>query len=188
MQPMFTALIAFILTSALHAQETEKRFFDPVEKDVEGWTVAVDPQLLSDEHREFGERVMKALANHLQRVTYIVPEERVAELKKLRIWLELEHPKLTSMQYHPGRGWLLSNKHDPRLVKHVHIPQAKALLDPGMWAKHPYVVLHELAHSYHDQVLSFDEPRVIEAFDAAKKSGSTKRCCSTQARKFSITA
>lgn len=171
MQPTFAALFVFILTSALLAQETEKPFFDPVERDIEGWTVAVDPQLLGDEHRELGERAMKALANHLQRVTYIVPEERVAELKKLRIWLELEHPKLTSMQYHPSRGWLLSNEHDPRLVKHVHIPQAKALLDPAMWAKHPYVVLHELAHSYHDQVLSFNEPRIKETFDAAEKSG-----------------
>jgi len=151
--------------------ETEKKFFDPVEKEIEGWTILVDPQLLSDEHREFGDKALKALANHLQRVTYIVPEDRLKQLRELRIWLELEHPNLTSMQYHPSRGWLLSNKHDPRLVKHVHIPQAKALLDPGMWAKHPYVVLHELAHSYHDQVLSFDEPRVIEAFEAAKKSG-----------------
>ena len=100
-----------------------------------------------------------------------MPEERLAELKKLRIWVDLSHPELKSMQYHPDRGWLLSHGHDPRLVKHVHIPQAKALLDAKMWAKHPYVVLHELAHSYHDQVLSFDEPRVKEVFGLAKESG-----------------
>ena len=27
--------------------------------------------------------------------------------------------------------------------------------------KHPAVILHELAHSYHDQVLGFDEPRSV---------------------------
>jgi hypothetical protein len=33
------------------------------------------------------------------------------------------------------------------------------------------VILHELAHAYHDQVLGFDEPRVRDAYDAYKKSG-----------------
>jgi hypothetical protein len=73
------------------------------------------------------------------------------------------------MQYHPDRGWLLANKHDPRLVKHVHIPQAKQLYEPHMWAKHPYVVLHELAHAFHDQVLDFDNAEVIAAYDQAKE-------------------
>ena len=37
--------------------------------------------------------------------------------------------------------------------------------------KHPYVVLHELAHAYHDQVLGFDHPKVVETFEKAKASG-----------------
>ena len=172
--PMLKTVLAFcLLAGVLLAQEADEKptHYTPVKRMVEGWTIKVDPQLLNAENREFGEKAIKALANHLQRVTYIVPKDRVKQLRVLPIWLELENPKLKSMQYHPSEGWLLDNKHDPRLAKHVHIPRAKALIDPGMWAKHPYVVLHELAHSYHDQVLSFDEPRVIEAFKAAKSSG-----------------
>ena len=41
------------------------------------------------------------------------------------------------------------------------------LFEARTWAKHPYAVLHELAHAYHDQVLSFDNPEVIKVFDAA---------------------
>jgi hypothetical protein len=33
------------------------------------------------------------------------------------------------------------------------------------------VILHELAHAYHDQVLGFDEPRIKEAYEKYKKSG-----------------
>jgi hypothetical protein len=33
------------------------------------------------------------------------------------------------------------------------------------------VVLHELAHAYHDQVLGFEEPRLLMAYEAFKKSG-----------------
>jgi dipeptidyl-peptidase-4 len=129
----------------------------------------VDPVLLEQGHAEVAENALTALANHLQRVKYIVVPERLAELQKLRIWLELDNPKLGNMQYHPDRGWLVANGHDPRLVKHVHIPQARDLFDPQMWAKHPYVVLHELAHSYHDQVLSFDHPDIIKIYGQAKE-------------------
>ena len=33
------------------------------------------------------------------------------------------------------------------------------------------MILHELAHAYHDQVLNFDNPEVIAVFDAAKGQG-----------------
>ncbi|MEX2176033.1 MAG: metallopeptidase [Pirellulaceae bacterium] len=157
-----------LFTSHLSADDAPP-FYEPVERQVEGWKVAVDPRLLSAEQQEFGGKALEALANHLQRVKYILSEERVVELQRLRIWIELDNAKLANMQYHPDRGWLLAHDHDPRLVKHVHIPRAADLLDRHTWAKHPYVVLHELAHAYHDQVLGFDEPRIRAAFESAKE-------------------
>ena len=53
-------------------------------------------------------------------------------------------------------------------MKHVHIPVAADLTSRQLWAKHPYVVLHELAHSYHDQVLGFNHPEIKRVFEAAK--------------------
>ena len=94
-------------------------------------------------------------------------------LQKLPIWLDHHYEPLGSMQYHPGATWLREHNHDPRLVKHVHIPRAKALLNRGQWAKHPYVVLHELAHAYHDQVLEngFQNKAVLDAYNEAKAKG-----------------
>lgn len=145
------------------------KFYDPVVQQLEGWTLKVDPVLLRREHAEVKKRAFAALANHLQRVKYIVAADRLEQLQKLPIWIELENPVLGNMQYHPARGWLVANGHDPRFVKHVHIPRAKNLYARHMWAKHPYVVLHELAHSYHDQVLGFDYPDIIAAYDEAKE-------------------
>ncbi len=164
------SFLGALLPGWLFAREPEQ-FYDPVEKQVDGWTVAVDPQLLSPENRETGEKAFEALANHLQRVKYIMPQNRLPQMQKLRIWIELDNAQLGAMQYHPNRGWLVDHGHDPRLVKHVHIPRARQLYDPHMWAKHPYVVLHELAHAYHDQVLSFDQPEIIAAYEDAKKKG-----------------
>ena len=147
------------------------RFYDPVKQQIEGWIVHVDPQLLEGEHNEEGARTLKMLANHLQRIAILLPEEKLAKMQKLEIWIERHHPTLGAMQYHPNLGWLESHGHDPRLDKKVHIPRAKNLLSRHQMIKHPAVVLHELAHAYHDQYLGFDNPRIIDAYNKAKASG-----------------
>ncbi|MEZ6115353.1 MAG: sialate O-acetylesterase [Pirellulaceae bacterium] len=165
------AMIRLIQPAPASDDAAEVRFYDPVERNVEGWTVKVDPQLLEGANQEIAEQALVALANHLQRIRFIVPQERLTQLQKLPIWLELENTELKAMQYHPDRGWLLAHGHDPRLVKHVHIPIARQLVDARTWAKHPYVILHELAHAYHDQVLGFDHADVKAVFDQAEATG-----------------
>ncbi len=164
-------LATFGLATTLLSAPDKEKYYKPVKKDVEGWSIAVDPELLKLKNKAVADKAFKALANHLQRVKFILPEAKVKELQKLPIRLELNNDRLGNMQYHPDRGWLLANRHDPALVKHVHIPRAAALFAPHMWAKHPYVVMHELAHAYHDQVLSFKNKEIIAAYEATKKAG-----------------
>jgi hypothetical protein len=164
------SIAALLLLTPIFADE-KPAFYEPIEKDLEGWTIKVDPQLVEGKHAELGERVFAALSNHLQRIKFILDEEHVVVLQKRSIWIELDNPKIKGMQYHPGRGWLIAHDLDPHLVHHVHIPQAGELLKRHVWAKHPYVILHELAHAYHDQVLSFDEPKIIQTFEDARDKG-----------------
>ena len=146
--------------------------FDPVLRDIEGWKVHIEPALLDGEQREEGARALTMLANHLQRIKILVPAAPLAKLQTIEIWIEHDHPRLKSMQYHPSRDWLVDHGHDPRLTRKVHITQARELLSRGQMLKHPAVVLHELAHGYHDQILSFDEPEIIAAYKKARESGS----------------
>jgi hypothetical protein len=166
-QSLTFSVLALFCAASCYAAE-EMKFYEPVEKQIEGWTIKVDPQLLAKENEEVATQAFTALANHLQRVKYIVPKDRCAQLQKLPIWIELKGT-LSTMQYHPDRGWLVSNKQDPRLAKHVHIPHADDLYDPRTWSKHPYVVLHELSHAFHDQVLDFDQAEVKAAYENAKE-------------------
>ena len=149
--------------------------FDPVTRMIEGWKVHVDPAMLKGEHAETGGKCLNMLANHLQRVAILVQGESLKKLRTCEIWIEHSHPTLHAMQYHPSLGWLKANRHDPRLVKKVHIPQARALLSRGQLLKHPAVVLHELAHAYHDQFLSFDHPAIVAAYKKARDAGSYDR-------------
>lgn len=160
-------------TSANHAAGAQR--FDPVVQDLHGWIVHVEPALLKGEHAQEGAAALSMLANHLERIALLVEGEQLAQLRKMEIWIEHACPGLGNMQYHPGLRWLVDHKHDPRLHKKVHIPVAAELLSRQQIIKHPAVILHELAHAYHDQVLGFNEPRIRAAFDQAKGAGNYRK-------------
>ncbi len=180
------ALISLVLAVAQDSSD----FYQPVERTIEGWTVKLDPLLTHEENRALADHALKAVANHLQRISYVVPPKQLEELRRLPIWIELNNPHLEHMQYHPNRRWLVDHGHDPALVKHVHIPRAANLTKRHMWAKHPYVLLHELAHAYHDQMLGFDHADIRRAFELARQQGSYEKVIShkgQQVRHYGLT-
>jgi hypothetical protein len=158
--------------SADKPQAADDGRFDPVVRDVEGWTVYIEPALIDGEYQDEGAKALTMLANHLQRVNILVPPDRLEKLQAVEIWIEHAHPRLGAMQYHPSKGWLVSHGHDPRLAKKVHVTHAAELLSRSQMLKHPAVILHELAHAYHDQVLDFDNPEIIAAYQKAREAGS----------------
>jgi len=138
-------------------------------KTVEGWTVHVDKRLLGPA-KDVGEPSLKILAGKLYEISLIVPQPALAKLREVPIWLDLDH-RLGGMQYHPSAGWLKDHGHDPAMAKSVHIPNARGFMKMWRRNKQPSVVLHELAHAYHDRVLGFDNPKIRAAYDAAVKAG-----------------
>ena len=141
--------------------------FDPVVEDIEGWKVYIEPKLLKGEHAEEGGKALKMLENHLQRISILITGKQLEGMRKVGIWIEHSHPELSNMQYHPGEKWLTSRGYDKRLNKKVHITHASALLSRSQMIKHPAVILHELAHGYHDQILGFDHPKILGAYKKA---------------------
>lgn len=149
--------------------------FEPVQQQIHGFTVHVDPALLAGEHQAEGARALSMLGNHLERITLLLPEQPLQQMRKLELWIEHEHPTLKNMQYHPSAAWLRNNNCDVRLAKKVHIPVARHLLSRAQLLKHPAVVLHELSHAYHDAVLGFEDARIVQAFANAKAKKSYER-------------
>ena len=118
----------------------------------------------------YGEPVINT---HLQRIAILLPEDRLEEMRRLEIWIEHDHPEINTEPgpYHPDVDWLTARGYDARLAKKVHVTRAASLLERHHMIKHPAVILHELAHAYHHQVLGFDEPRIKAAYEKAMKSG-----------------
>jgi hypothetical protein len=136
------------------------------EQSVEGWTVRVHKSLL-DEDRELGDRALEQVRSHLLQVKTRVPKQVLPRLQKVTIWLNVR-PK-GAAEYHPSRDWLAANSHNPAKAKCVEVGNVANYLRYSR--DQQSILLHELAHAYHDQVLGFDETRIRERFEAAKEAG-----------------
>jgi len=140
-------------------------------RNIEGWTVRIDGRLLVPPNDALGTRALKMLEAKLADITLIVATDRLAKLQTVPIVLDLTHGKLHAMQYHPSPEWLEEHGYARDLAKCVHICEAAGFVAPRQVNEQPWVVLHELAHAYHDQVLGFDDASILEAYERFKQSG-----------------
>lgn len=141
-------------------------------REIEGWKIRVDDRLLGDApDAATGTRALRFLEARLFEIKAVMPAERLKDLQDVTIVLDLNCGNLGAMQYHPDAGWLKANGFPTDLAKCVHIPQAAELPTRRNINEQPWVILHELAHAFHDQKLNFDEPRIKAAYERYKQSG-----------------
>jgi hypothetical protein len=147
------------------------RRFEPTEayekRTVEGWSVRVSPKLLKQ--RELATRVMDLLRVRLFEVNRVLPPVALEKLRDVTVWVELDDPKFPGMCFHPSAGWLRENGYNPDKAGDIEIGNARNFL---AWSSdQPAMVLHELAHAYHHNVLRIDNPEVRAAYEAAVNGG-----------------
>lgn len=140
---------------------------DYTAREIEGWKVLVNNQLLS-EHSDLADNVLKLLKHQLYQITRVVPEGPLKELRRIPIWTEYKAPRHPCMCYHPNRQWLIENDFNPEKERSVEIANAENFLK---WTHdQPWMVMHELAHSYHHCVLGYDHAELNQVYKDAVKS------------------
>ncbi len=146
--------------------------YDPTDhyevRQIEGWRVVVNKQFLRQDP-SLSSDTLKLLGCQLYEVTRKVPAGALSKLRKIAIWVEAAEPHHPCMAYHPNAGWLRDHGMNPDKAKCVEIANAKNFLT---WTlDQPWMVLHELAHGYHDQFLGgYENPDVRAQFDRAMKA------------------
>ena len=140
---------------------------------LEGFRILVDDALLpGGPSEELGRESLEFLRGKLVDLRIVLPADKLARLREVTIVVDVRCGELASMQYHPSADWLEEHGYPRSLARCVHVPIAAQLATKRNVAEQPWVILHELAHAYHDQVLGFDEPRVVAAWEAFKAGGS----------------
>lgn len=133
-----------------------------------GWTVFVNKEL-PDEHGELAGEVLELLKVQLYQIARVVPDEALGALRHVPIWVEYRHPRHPCMCYHPSRQWLTENDFNPEKAGSVEIANAENFLT---WTiGQPWMVLHELAHAYHHQVVGYDRAQLKRLFESVRESG-----------------
>jgi hypothetical protein len=154
---------------------------------VVGWTVRVNRELLTTQ-KELGSNALALLAVKLREITNAVPSRACEALKQVPIWLGVNDGHAPCAEYHPSKQWLSEHGFNPDKAKCVEIGSARKFID---WSRtQPSMILHELAHAYHDQVLGFSDRKVREAYTRAKASGiydSVKRVNAKPQRAYALT-
>jgi len=139
---------------------------------LEGFRILVDDALLPGGAQEaLGRETLEFLRSKLVDIRIVMPPDKLATLRGVRIVVDERCGDLGSMQYHPSADWLAEHGYPRSLARCVHVPIAAQMATKRNVAEQPWVILHELAHAYHDQVLGFEEPRVLAAWEAYKAGG-----------------
>lgn len=139
-------------------------------RNIEGWTVYVNHRLLEDQ-KELGRRTLRLLSVKLYDINREVPQKALEKLHQIPIWVELKHPRRPCACYHPDREWLIVGDFNPEKAGAVEIANAEALL--GWTHQQPSMVLHELVHGYHHQLLGgYDHPEIAATYERAKQQKS----------------
>jgi len=156
------------VVSSLPAEEP-RQTYDPTEqyepRRLEGWKLLINKRLLADEQRDLRDRTLRVLGDQLFQITRVVPADALGKLRKITIWVELNDRHHPCMCYHPDAGWLRKHDMNPDKARCIELANARNF---NNWTlQQPWMVLHELAHSYHHQVLGFENADVQACFDAA---------------------
>jgi hypothetical protein len=173
------AAIALILVGLFRGDSTgsddpPKATFEPTDRyetrQVEGWSIVIHKRFLTDQP-ELADKTLTLLRFQLYQVARRLPPKAVESLRTIRIWVEEDEPHHPCMAYHPDAGWLRSHGMNPEKARCVEIADARKFL---AWTfDQPWMVLHELAHGYHDQFLKggFGNDEVKATFDRAIEAG-----------------
>jgi len=140
---------------------------------VRGWRIHLHDRLWAEWPAKTRE-MLRLLDEQLKRVVDAVPAEALAALRKTPIWINPPYPGVRPRaEYHYEERWLRANRRNPAMTRAVEITDVEnfAFEDRRM----PMLLLHELAHAYHEQVLGFEEPRIKAAYEAARASGRYER-------------
>ena len=115
------------------------------------------------------QEVLDALDEDLGHIIDILPVPAIDFLRRVTIWIEQAHPAFIGAVYHPSPRWLTDNGYPPEWGEGVMLGNARNYLD---WTDHqPAMVLHEMAHAWHHQRLTYEYAPAIAAYEAAMNAG-----------------
>ncbi len=132
------------------------------------WKVCVALDL-QDTDPSLSAEASALLERDLQHIEGLLDESIVLRLQDVHLWLERDIAAFPGGVYHPSASWLAANGYPEYWAEGILLGNAANYLS---WTSvQPAMVLHELTHAWHHQVLGLDQGEIRAAYDAAMASG-----------------
>lgn len=134
-----------------------------------GWTVLVS-DALRDAHPEETAIATRALEKQCRKVIEVVPATILPHLQSVPLWMSLPVPgRRPRAEFHPSAEWLFRNDMDPAKAKGIEF--SNILIFEKEIVRMPMLLMHELAHAYHNLILGYDHEGIDRLYRRAKESG-----------------
>ncbi|MGI8602119.1 MAG: DUF6797 domain-containing protein [Verrucomicrobiales bacterium] len=134
-------------------------------KSICGWTVMVSDRLV-DQDKASTAKALELLDAQLKEIVRVVPAAAVAKLREVTLWFSPEYHRVSPRaEYHPNREWLVANHRNPAMAQALEFTNVRIF--EAETNRMPNLVLHELAHAYHDRVLGFQNAEIKTAYERA---------------------
>ncbi|OJJ14269.1 hypothetical protein BKI52_43060 [marine bacterium AO1-C] len=135
-----------------------------------GYQVYVQKEALTADAKTTRQAI-ELLKNKLEEVNSLYMQARPKKyLKRVKFFMDLNNDPNKAAQYHVSRQWVVQHGLPPEMAKAIHITNIHNFIN---WTQlnQPYMILHEMAHAYHDVGLSYQNILVKQAYRRAVKKG-----------------
>ena len=160
---------------------------------IAGFQVLFSPALLRDEASSV--RAHQFMRDQLDAVTRFVPPAALQQLRRVRLWLDLDASGSSrALAFYKSPPSIFTASRGDRPTEHnfgyggFHGAMFLGIVFPNIvdaiaisGVSRAMIVLHELAHAYHHQMLGMWNPDVKQTYEAAKPRVSTAMCHSGMA-------
>ena len=161
----------FLVGDALGKAAVQMAGRDRQVRSVRGWTLRIDERLITKD-AAIVEKAVVLLDAQLAKIERLLPAKVVARLRAVPINFTLPYVAgRGTAEYHGGLAWVKQAGREIALAKAIEFTNI-ARFEPEI-RRMPVLVLHELAHAYHDQVVpgGYQNPEILAAFRQAKAAG-----------------
>lgn len=112
-------------------------------------------------------RCLQVLGANAKRLQEVLPAKALEKLSGIPIWLEYEPDRSNGGVYFDSEEWLIENGVTAAKAKSIQFTSSLAALAGSKLNP----LMHEVAHAYHDLVLSFSYAPILSAYLHANLSG-----------------
>jgi dipeptidyl-peptidase-4 len=162
------ALSSRLAAEELPGEESSKDHWQI--ESIEGWQIAISKRF-TEEDQPAVDATRRVLSIQLKELRGMgIPEVTLRRLQQVPMWISPEYPGIVPRaEYHPSAQWLTDHQRDPIMARGIEWTNTKIIDQESR--RMPSMVLHELAHAYHDQELGYNDLAAMEHFHRAQAGG-----------------